>query len=83
MDCKGGIVAALLAMAQKLTGDSKYHEKSKYWLSVAMKRFDNEGLLFGEGYPLEIDNGCHPIDMGYDLEESMPLLLRYASLTGD
>lgn len=76
-------ISALLAMAQKLTGNEKYYEKSKYWLSVAMDRFDSEGLLYGEGYPLEIDNGCHPIDMGYDLEESMPLLLRYASLTGD
>lgn len=76
-------IAALLAMARRLTGDDRYYEKSKYWIGVAMSRFDGDGLLFGEGYPLEIDNGSHPIDMGYALEESMPLLLRYASLTGD
>ena len=76
-------ISALLAMAWRLTGDDRYYEKSKYWVGVALERFDGEGLLFGEGYPLEIDNGSHPIDMGYDLEESMPLLLRYASLTGD
>ena len=76
-------ISALLAMAWRLTGDEKYYEKSKYWVGVALERFDDDGLLFGEGYPLEIDNGSRPIDMGYDLEESMPLLLRYASLTGE
>lgn len=76
-------ISALLAMAWRLTGEDRYYEKSKYWVGVALERFDGDGLLFGEGYPLEIDNGSHPIDMGYDLEESMPLLLRYASLTGD
>jgi hypothetical protein len=76
-------IAALLAMAWRLTEDVKYYEKSKYWVGVALERFDGEGLLYGEGYPLEIDKGCRPMDMGYDLEESLPLLLRYASLTGD
>ena len=76
-------ISALLAMAWRLTGDEKYYEKSKYWVGVALSRFDSDGLLYGEGYPMDSADGTHAIDMGYDLEESLPLLLRYADLTGD
>ena len=76
-------ISALLAMAWKLTKDEKYYKSAKYWLDVALSRFDKDGLLYGEGYPMESADGCHTVDMGYDLEESIPLLLRYASLTGE
>ena len=76
-------IAALLALAWKLTGNTRYYEKSKYWIGVAIGRFDADGLLYGEGYPMEADDGTHTVDMGYNLEESIPLLLRYAALTGE
>lgn len=76
-------IAALLAMAWRLTGDERYYEKSKYWVGVALSRFDSDGLLYGEGYPVDSADGTHTVDMGYDLEESLPLLLRYAELTGE
>jgi hypothetical protein len=76
-------IATLLAMAWKLTGDNRYYEKSKFWISNVLDRFDKDGLLYGEGYPMETDFGCHTIDMGYNLEESLPLLLRYADITGE
>ena len=76
-------IAALLAMAWRLTGDGGYYEKSKYWVGVALSRFDGDGLLFGEGHPIESADGTHAIDMAYALEESLPLLVRYADLTGD
>ncbi len=76
-------ISALLAMAWRLTGNERYYEKSKYWIGVALSRFDGDGLLYGEGYPVESADGTHTVDMGYDLEESLPLLLRYAELTGE
>ena len=76
-------IAALLAMAWKLTDNTFYYEKSKYWINIAINRFDDNGLLYGEGYPMNADDGSHTIDLGYNLEESLPLLLRYADLTGD
>ena len=76
-------MTAVLAMAWKLTGDEKYLEKTKYWLDVVLSRFDEDSLLYGEGYPMDTPKGMHTVDMGYDLEESLPLLLRYADLTGD
>ena len=42
-------IAALLAMAWRLTGDDRYYERSKYWIRVALSRFDGDGLLYGEG----------------------------------
>ncbi len=74
-------IAALLAMAWKLTDKEKYYTGSKKWLKVALERFDENGLLYGEKYPIEFDDGTHTIDMGYNLEESLPLLLRYCELT--
>lgn len=76
-------IAALLAMAWKLTGNSLYYEKSKHWIDVAINRFDENGILYGEGYPMSADDGSYTIDMGYNLEESLPVLLRYADLTGE
>ncbi|MBQ9921419.1 MAG: hypothetical protein IJO52_04470 [Clostridia bacterium] len=75
--------ATLLAMAWKITGDEKYYEKSKFWISNILSRFDNEGLLFGEGTIEAASDGSHTIDMGYNLEESLPVLIRYSSLTGE
>lgn len=76
-------IATALAMAYRLTGEDAYYEKSKHWLDIARERFDADGLLFGEGYPMAADDGSHTVDMGYNLEESIPLLIRYASLTGE
>lgn len=76
-------IATLLAMAWKLTDDVFYYEKSKYWVGKVLDCFDENGLLYGEGYPMDAEDGSHTIDMGYNLEESLPLLLRYADLTGD
>lgn len=75
--------ATELAMAWLITGDKKYHEKSKYWISAVLERIDDEGLLYGERYPMNNADGSHTVDMGYSLEESIPLLLRYSELTGE
>ena len=76
-------IAAVLALAWRLLGEEKYLEKSRDWLGVALASFGEDGLLFGEGYPVLANDGSHTVDMGYNLEESLPLLLRYAALTGE
>jgi len=75
-------MGAVLGFAYALTGEMRYLEKSGWWMDVVISRLDKDLLLFGEGYPMEADDGSHTIDMGYSLEESLPLLLRYSSLTG-
>ena len=75
--------AAVLAMRACLTGESVFRDKAKIWADAVSERFDENGILFGEGYPMTADDGSRTVDMGYNLEESIPLLLRYATLTGD
>lgn len=76
-------IATLFAMAWRLTGNIAYYEESRRWIDPIFERFDEDGLLYGEGYPMEFDDGSHTIDIGYNLEESIPLLIRYSKLTGE
>jgi hypothetical protein len=73
---------ALLALAWRLTGERHYLEKANHWESFCRKYFDENGLLFGEGHPLDAisEKGCRAIDMGYNLEESLPLLIYHSKL---
>lgn len=51
-----------------------------------MKHISENGLLFGEGQPNDAvsEKGCTAIDMGgYNVEESLPSLCRYAMESGD
>ena len=76
-------VAASLALAWRLTGEEHFYEKSRYWIDLALSQIDEQGILYGEGFILKGDDGSAVIDMGYNLEESIPLLLRYGALTGE
>lgn len=76
-------IAANLALAYKLTGEQHYYDRAQPWLNEALTRFDKDGLFFGEGYPMQASDGSHTVEIGYNIEESIPLLMRYASLTGE
>lgn len=58
-NCNCGI-ATLLAMAWKLTDDVFYYEKSNYWVGKVLACFDENGLLYGEGYPMDA-NACEKV----------------------
>ncbi len=77
--------AAMFAFAYNYTGEQRYLEQAKKQEEFCHAHFDAEGLLFGEGKPLNAttDKGCHFIDMGYNLEESIPLLVLHALWLGD
>lgn len=51
-------------------------------LSFISKR---DGFLYGEGDPLyqASKKGCFPVDLGYNVEESLPALVLYGLLTHD
>ena len=72
--------AAMFAFAYNYTGEQKFLEQAKKQEEFCRAHFDNEGLFFGEGKPLDgtTAKGCHFIDMGYNLEESIPLLVLHA-----
>lgn len=77
--------AALMALAGKLTGNKEYDRLAVKWESFCCTRFDQQGLFYGEGHPIDIitEKGCRAIDMGYNLEESLPLLILYSVWSGN
>jgi hypothetical protein len=69
----------------QLLGNSHYLDRAHELAHATLEYFTPNGFLFGEGHPL---NGltakhCRPVDLGYNVEESLPSLALYASLTND
>lgn len=77
--------AASMAMCGKFFGDEKYTELAKTMLAYCMEHFTENGILLGEGHPHngKSPRGCGPIDIGYDIEESVPCLVDAAETLGD
>lgn len=73
-----------MAVAWKLLGDDAYKAKGDAMYELVKPLFLDSGLLAGEGHPNTgvSPRGCRPIDLGYNLEESIPALYHYAELTG-
>lgn len=62
-----------------------YTIKAKELAYTATEHISEKGILFGEGRPIKgySPRGCRPVDIGYNLEESLPSLALYAHITGD
>ena len=77
--------AAMFAFAYNYTGEKKFLDNAIKQEQFCRAHFDKEGLFFGEGKPLDgtTAKGCHFIDMGYNLEESIPLLVLHALWMND
>ena len=75
---------AFLLCGQVL-GDGRYVERGRKLAYEVLGQFSAEGFLIGEGHPLRgvTAKGCKPVDLGYNVEESLPSLAQYSVLTGD
>ena len=65
----------------KFFDDKSFKEKGKLLIGDTLKCFSaNEKLLFGEGRPVDLisPKGCRLVDLGYNVEESLPALIHYA-----
>lgn len=69
-----------LNLASKILGNKKYQEKAFSLLQESLEYFNGNMILFGEGYPQnsKSKSGCRPIDICYNVEESLPNLALYA-----
>lgn len=63
----------------------RYFKKAKELADLAREVITEDGLLAGEGIPhlKKSPRGCYPIDIGYNVEETLPSLALYASLSKD
>ncbi|NRH21653.1 hypothetical protein HOO68_06465 [Candidatus Gracilibacteria bacterium] len=74
-----------LFLAYRVFGDTKFLDKANTLATELFAYFTEEGILFGEGYPqLSVSKkGCRPIDIAYNLDESLPHLLKFAEETSN
>ena len=73
------------ALCGQVLGEPRYVERGRALAHTSLDYFTPNGLLFGEGHPLneQSPKGCRPVDLGYNVEESLPALALYSLLTND
>lgn len=76
-------------LAMALSGtyfrEQKYLERAARLIAYAMEHISENGFLYGESKPhnkLSAKN-CRSVDIGYNVEESIPALVKYAFETND
>ena len=69
----------------EVLGEYKYQEKAKRLVEVAYGQSTENGLLIGEGIPWDkkSERQCSPVDIGYNVEETIPNLILYSKISGD
>src|SRR5690606_3094321 len=75
-----------LALAAELFGEARYLEQARHLAAQLLAYFTpHDRFLFGEGKPGHepSQGGCYSVDLGYNVEESLPALLLYARMAGD
>jgi hypothetical protein len=77
--------AALLAVTGKFWNNQGYLEHAAVLAASCKRHILEEGLFYGEGKPMELvtPRGCRPVDLGYNVEESIPSMLTYARCIQD
>ena len=80
-------VTATLAfqLCGQVLGESRYFARARALAREVMGQFTADGFLAGEGHPLTgvSVKGCRPVDLGYNVEESLPSLALYSLLAED
>jgi hypothetical protein len=73
------------ALCSQVLNEPHYLDRAKKLAHEVLANFTPAGLLFGEGHPFDVTSpkGCHPVDLGYNVEESLPALALYATLAND
>ncbi|WP_210520138.1 hypothetical protein [Hymenobacter terricola] len=75
-----------LALLGEVLDVPRFRQKGHELAHQALRFFSpTNHLLFGEGTPYyeTSKKGCYPIDLGYNVEESLPSLVHYGLLTKD
>ncbi|MBO6280260.1 MAG: hypothetical protein J6M95_01600 [Bacilli bacterium] len=72
-----------LFLSSSYLGNKEYLSKASYLADYVLKHISTNNLLFGEGKPHSAvtERGCYAIDIGYNLEETLPALSKYAYLS--
>jgi hypothetical protein len=73
------------ALCAQVLGEPHYLDRARQLAHASLEYFTPNNLLFGEGHPQTAitPKHCRPVDLGYNVEESLPALAQYALLTND
>jgi len=73
------------AICAQVLNEPHYQDRARQLAHASMDYFTENNLLFGEGHPQTAitPKKCRPVDLGYNVEESLPSLAQYALLTKD
>ena len=74
-----------LALAGKFLRNEEYVAKAKRLIYYAMEHISENGFLYGECKPHDKKSahGLLGVDIGYNVEESVPAMVKYAYAVGD
>lgn len=74
-----------LALLGEVLDVPRFRQRGRALAHEALRFITPGGLLFGEGQPhtQASPKGCYSIDLGYNVEESLPALALYGLLTDD
>jgi hypothetical protein len=73
------------ALCAQVLNEPHYNDRARQLAHASLDYFTANNLLFGEGHPQTAITAkhCRPVDLGYNVEESLPALAQYALLTND
>jgi hypothetical protein len=73
------------ALCALVLNEPHYQDRARQLAHASLDYFTSNNLLFGEGHPQTAITAkkCRPVDLGYNVEESLPALAQYALLTND
>jgi len=75
-----------LSLLGNLLDVKEFREKGRYFAHEALGFLSkNDRFIHGEGRPFNQPSakGCYSVDLGYNVEESLPALVLYGKLTND
>lgn len=77
--------AYAFSLSAEALGRHDYEDRAKALAHACLDYFTPNALLFGEGHPQSsvTPKGRRPVDLGYNVEESLPALALYGLRTGD
>ncbi len=72
--------AASMAMAGNYFSNENYRLRARELCRYMLSHVSENGLIYGEGHGSEevSEGGCRPVDIGYNMEETLPSLVKYA-----
>jgi hypothetical protein len=73
------------ALCAVVLNEPRYTTRARDLAHAAIDCITPVGLLYGEGHPIQklSPKHCRPVDLGYNVEESLPALALYATFTND